>query len=132
MVALLFSSHSLLCTSDMSVLIDPIITCYRQKNVKMSRFARSTQTLEVLGIKNGGRYVAPLSKVQRALGPQVADRVLLNAGQVADFLGLSSPSASKLVRKHGLALSQGLAKAPWGLVRRIRRMGRRRFWVPEG
>ena len=80
--------------------------------------------------KNGGRYVAPLSRVQRALGSQVADRVLLYAGQVADFLGVSSPPASKLVKRHGLALSQGLAKAPWGLVQRIRRVGRKRFCVP--
>jgi hypothetical protein len=35
-----------------------------------------------------------------------------------------------LVKRHGLALSQGLAKAPWGLVRQIRRVGRR-FCVPE-
>jgi hypothetical protein len=82
-------------------------------------------------IKNGGRYVVPLSQVQRVLGAQVADRVLLNVRQVADFLGLSSPSASKLIRKHGLALYQGRTKVPWGLVRRIRRVGRRRFCVPE-
>jgi hypothetical protein len=81
-----------------------------------------------------GHYQAPLGIVTRALGPQVADRLLLYPQQVAAFLGVTPGGAPDITRRLGLLLEGrgDIALVEWGRLRQVRRTGPRTFVLTEG
>ena len=75
---------------------------------------------------------APLPNATRILG-EAADGLLLYPSQAADHLGISSKSASAVARRLGIAI-RGRADVAitWGNLKRVRRVGPRKFELESG
>lgn len=98
--------------------------------------ARLRQELETKGVRFSatphGHYKAALGQVAQVLGEEVADDIYLYPRQAGEFLGLSSRAAAFQVSRLGIAAHrEDMALVRWGLLRRVRRVGPRKFEVLE-
>jgi hypothetical protein len=81
----------------------------------------------------GGRYRVTLGQVMKVYGISSTDRILMRAGQSADFLGINVNSVSEVMRRFDLALDRdGEMLVEWGKLRRLRRVGPRKFEYNPG
>jgi hypothetical protein len=73
-----------------------------------------------------------INDVRRAFGREVADRIVLYSGQIADFLGASTSSVPNIVERLGIGIpGRTQVGVPWGTLRRVRRTGPRSFEVRD-
>lgn len=81
--------------------------------------------------RNGGRgRCISLSAISDSLGPEVANQIVLYAGQVANFLGVQPASVSHIVNRLGIGMpGRSRVGVRWGTLRRVQRTGPRSFEV---
>jgi len=79
-----------------------------------------------------GRYFISLQNLRRVYGNKVANRVILYPGQIAQLVGVTGSTASRVVRDMEIAEPRtDITVAPFGAVRHIQRVSPAKFDLPQ-